>query len=348
MITVAITLMRDVLPNARRFVEGNLRHGIDHLVVATDGAPEPDVQAFLVAHPHVTLVVADTAWWGDEYADTLNGRQRVAANLVRAACAEIDEIDWLFFLDGDEVALLDRDVLSQVPADNLAVRLWPLESVVQGSGEVGDLFKRLLAKHELRMLRRAGLLERANNARFFHGHVSGKVGIRPRLDVRLGVHAATDDQGNKLETFEDAALRHLHFESPSFDEFVRKWTALASSGPPPGMRDRRAEILQAFLEIQSIDDSTVIEKRLRRLYDDFVVDDTDGFEALGVLERIDVSVPTWPATPMPALVLRELEHQIHRHEQLPKRLFLPATRTDEFVAARRAVEMHHAIGETGS
>lgn len=348
MITVAVTLIRDALPNVRRFVDGNLGHGLNHLVVVTDGPPDTDVHTFLAQHPQVSLVVTDDAWWGDDYIETLNGRQRVAANLVRVACAETSGIDWLFFIDGDEVALLDNDVMQQIPAEALAVRLWPLESAAQSSSDAGHVFKRLLTKNELRSLRRAGLLERANNARFFHGHVSGKVGIRPRLDTRLGVHVAEDDQGNKLEAYEDAALRHLHFESPTFDEFVRKWTALADSGPPPAMRDRRAEVLRTFLEVQNVDDPTVADDRLRSLYDAFVLEDTDALDAFGVLERIDVSVPTWPAIPMPSQVLTELEHQINRHEQLPKRLFLPATHTAEFVAARRAVEAHSAPGETNS
>nr|WP_257956947.1 glycosyltransferase family 2 protein [Nocardioides sp. B-3] len=323
-------------------------HGLNHLVVVTDGPPDTDVHTILAQHPQVSLVVTNDAWWGDDYIETLNGRQRVAANLVRVACAEVGNIDWLFFLDGDEVALLDLDVLRQVPAEAPAVRLWPLESVAQHSSDAGRVFKRLLTKRELRSLRRAGLLERANNARFFHGHVSGKVGIRPRPDTRLGVHAAEDDRGNKLEAYEDAALRHLHFESPTFDEFVRKWTALAASGPPPAMRDRRAEVLRAFPDVQNVDDPAVADDRLRSLYDDFVLEDTDALDAFGVLERIEVSVPTWTPTPMPSQVLIELEHQIHRHEQLPKRLFLPATRTTEFVAARRAVEVQKATGEAAS
>lgn len=199
---LAVTLLFDSLPNVQRFVRANLAAGMDHLVIVLDGSV-PDVEAYLDSQPRVTMIRADSEWWGGERVDTLNGRQRVAANLVREACADLGVVDWLFFIDGDEVALIDRAILEEVPEDVLAVRMQPFESVAGGDGV---LFKRLLTRPELRKLKRLGLIEKANNATYFHGHVSGKVGVRPSAEVYLGVHAAECNDGTKVAAFEHALL----------------------------------------------------------------------------------------------------------------------------------------------
>lgn len=316
---VAVTLVRDSLPNLVRFVEHNVAAGMDHLVVVLD-RPDADVEASLAVQPQVSVVVADDAWWGGERVASLNGRQRVVANLVREACAETGFVDWLFFIDGDEVALVDRAVLETVPAESAVVRLAPLESV---AGDRADLFKRLLTRAELRRLKSLGLLEKANNARYFHGHVRGKVGVRPSAPVYLGVHAAEDIVGAKVPDYEHPALRHLHYESPTFAEFVRKWSALAASGPPPGLRDRRAAILDAFRALADEPDASRREHLARDLYEEHVVEDAVGLEAAGVLERIDVTQLPPSSTPLTQRQRSELEAAIERQARRPKIEFLP-------------------------
>ena len=74
-------------PNVQRYVDGNLAGGVDHLVVfldAPDDAATPEVRAWLEAHPHVTCVVTDDAWWTDKRPEQLNTRQRINANVVKA------------------------------------------------------------------------------------------------------------------------------------------------------------------------------------------------------------------------------------------------------------------------
>jgi hypothetical protein len=328
---IAVTLLRDALPNVRRFVDANLAAGMDHLVVVLDGA-SPNVETYLNAQSRVTAIVADLKWWGSERVESLNGRQRVVANLVREACADVGYVDWLFFIDGDEIALPDRAVLAGVPDEFSAVRLWPLESVAGGEGL---LFKRLLTRPELRHLTRLGLIEKANNARYFHGHVSGKVGVRPSAGTYLGVHAAEEEDGAKAPTFEHHALRHLHFESPTFEEFVRKWTALAASGPPPGMRDRRASVLNAFITLESEPDPLVRSQVARELYEGYVVEDVDGLEAAGVLERVDVSTLSEPSTPLTREQCAALEAAINRQSQRPRKEFLPVRHGGVASASRR-------------
>lgn len=60
---LAVTLVRDSLPNVRRFVESNLAAGMDHLVIAMD-APDPEIERYLATQSQVTVFVADETWWG--------------------------------------------------------------------------------------------------------------------------------------------------------------------------------------------------------------------------------------------------------------------------------------------
>lgn len=274
---------------------------------------------FLAGEPRVSVVVADDDWWGANRLPSLNGRQRVAANLVREACAEVGFVDWLFFIDGDEVALVEKGILGEVPDEFAAVRLRPLESVADG-GEL--LFKRLLEPEELRHLKRLGLLHKASNSHYFHGHVSGKVGVRPTAAIRLGVHAAEDVTGMKVATFEHPELRHLHFESLTLEEFVRKWTALAASGPAPGMRPRRAAVLNGFIAMAQEPDPRVRRRNAEDLYRCFVADDAAALQAAGVLERIDLRRRE-PGVALSQQQRTRLNDAIARHSRRPKTEFLP-------------------------
>lgn len=333
---LGVTLVRDTAANLRRFADGNLAHGIDHLLVVHDGPPTADVLELLAARPDVTLVVADEQWWLDDRLDLLNARQRVVANLARVVSTELGFVDWMFFLDGDEVALLDRGVLAGLPADAPAVRLRPLESVTTGHGETPALFKRLLDKPELRRLVRAGLIAEPRNQAYFRGHVTGKTGIRPSHEVRSWIHAVVDEAEDKVPLAEDPGLRHLHFESPTYDEFVRKWTALATSGSPPPVRTTRAEVLETVLSARAEASEEVREQRLRELYERVALDDVATLEAMGLLEHVDVSRPSSAHVPATDEQRAALADALAVAAHLPKRLFLPRTPTVDVLAAWRA------------
>ncbi len=316
---LAVTLLRDELSNVRRFVAENLRGGVDHLLVFLDGE-QPEVAAWLGDQAQVSVVVCDAAWWGADRLESLNGRQRVAANLALAVCAEVGYVEWLCFVDGDEVAVIDRDVLAAVPPDVAVVRLQPLEAVSQAGGDV--LFKRLLDRRGLRRLKRRGLLERANNARYFRGHVSGKVGVRPGARLWFGVHTAVDEAGDKVPAYEHPALRHLHYESPTLPEFVRKWTALAASGPAPGMRDRRAAVLEAFTALAAEPDPALRRAEHERLYVEAAAEDVTGLSAAGVLVGLDEVELVQTPRPLAPGQRARLDEALSRAADAPKRSFL--------------------------
>ena len=183
---LTVTTLKDTLPNVRRFVAGNLAGGIDHLVIFLD-APDPEVGSWLAAQPDVTAIVTDRSWWNGERPGLLNHRQRLNANLVRSVLTRIDGAEWLFHIDADEIAQIDRVALATVPADRSVVNLRPLEVVSQlrPAGEP-RLFKRLLDDPDLQLLETLGVLEEPSNSRYFRSHTAGKVGIRPGLGPVAG------------------------------------------------------------------------------------------------------------------------------------------------------------------
>ena len=226
-LVVTASTVKDTLANVERFVDGNLAGGADHLVLfldAPDDPATPDVRGFLDSHPHVTCVVTDDTWWTDKRPEQLNTRQRINANVVKALLTTVDWAAWVFHVDGDEIVQLDRAVLDGVPASRAVVSLAPLEAVSRKSWD-GDptWFKRLLGSDDLTLLKTLGVLERPSNGALFHGHVEGKSGLRPTTDLWLTLHHVVDAEKSEVEAFTDpVALRLLHFESYSGEDFVRK------------------------------------------------------------------------------------------------------------------------------
>ena len=292
---VVSTLLKDTPANVRRFVEGNLSHGVDHLLVLLD-EPDAEVEAYLARHPHVTHAVLDDRFWAGRRNEHLNQRQRVAANLARVAVIVWGGVDWLIFLDSDEIALLDQDVIDGIDPDVQSFVLRPLESLVGGEA---DEFKRLLRRPKLQRLVERGALEQPTNRHLFRGHLVGKVGLRPRWELRAGVHHGVDVDLQKVAVYEHPQLRHLHFESVTYEEFVRKMTNLVvGNGQGPVMRSQRQEIADLFREASASADPAVRETRLRALYEDAIVDDADTLRKMRAVVRVDVTGGTWvPRSP---------------------------------------------------
>lgn len=327
---VGCALVLDSAENLERFITLNLRKGLDHLIVFLDD-PDNPLPTCSSDPGLVTVVRLDADWWGDQRPERLNRRQRVVANLARVALTRLGWADWLVFLDGDEVALLDRDVVESIPAEHRAFRLFPLEAV--SDSRAGDgLFKKRLPTRRLRQLEQAGLIGEATNASYFHGHATGKIAVRPAMDVRFHVHTATDAEGEKLPRFEHPRLRHLHFESPSPEEFVRKWTALAESGSDIALLTWRRQILDGFRRMPGL----APEERERlalELYDEHVREDAEPLERLGVLTRVDLDLRTHEPARLDATRVAALAEELTLLAGIPKRLLFPGVSTAQLLAA---------------
>lgn len=282
-----VSTVKDAPENVSRFVARNLSAGADHMFVFLD-APDPDVEAVLEDQEHVTTVRTDDEYWRGRRPDNLNVRQVVNANLANCLLAPFEWPTWLFHIDGDECLDVDKQWLLDAPASVRSVRLAPLEVVCRAepTGEVVQ-FKRLLGRDELALLFTLGLIRSRRNQEYFHGHVRGKSGIRPGLDLKLRVHGVQGRPDDKVEQATGERLRHLHFESYSIDEFVRKWTA--HGGPSAATVNRNGLALRSAVHAAVSNPYLTEERRrdyLREIYKRRVEDPVDVLEELGYLVEV--------------------------------------------------------------
>ena len=319
---VTVSTVKDTLPNIERFVRGNLAGGADHLFVFLDD-DVPDVEEFLHAHPHVTCVRTDDAWWRGERPTKLNARQRVNANTLRVLLRGVEGVEWLFHIDADESIQVDRAVLDAVPAELRVVRLAPLEAVSRRSwDEDPTWFKHPLDSDDLTLLHTLGVLDRPHNADYFHGHLHGKSGVRPALDIWLTLHQGVDQDRKRLPSFEHESLRLLHYESFSCEEFVRKWTALLSAGPVAGFRPAReptAVALRTLLAKGLAEDQ--LAPFLMRIFERTTEDDFDTLHGLGLLTEVDPRQGTHQPASLPGR--EQVEELLTRVAPEPKWVFGP-------------------------
>jgi hypothetical protein len=318
--------VKDSLENVTFFVSANLASGVDHMFVFLDAPGEPEqreVAAWLDDHAHVTCIrTGPKAWWSDGRPGNLNVRQRINANWARAVLAPFSWAEWLFHIDGDEVACLDREALTAVPAELDAVWLGPWEAVSEWAPKGRPTqFKRLLDDAELNLLRLFGTIPEPSNQVYFHGHVMGKSGVRPHSGLGLTLHDAVSQEGRRQPRHEDARLHVLHYDAPSGEEFVRKWTALAQAGPAR-YRANRAGSARAIRTLLSLDlpDETRA-KYLRRLYEVTTRDDVELLHELGLLVEADPEASRSEPRALPQAAGDELASRVAELGVAPKRPF---------------------------
>ena len=183
--------VKDSAANLRRFVTGNLAGGIDHLVVFVDApeATDPEALEVLESHPSVTCVRTDEEWWQGDRPGQLNTRQRINANLAKARAQpgarggvglpHRRRRDRAGRPGGAGERARGRAGGPARPAGGGLPARWDADPT---------LFKRLLDKDDLTLLHTLGVIDRAHNGAYFHGHVDGKAGVRPTLDLWLTLH----------------------------------------------------------------------------------------------------------------------------------------------------------------
>ena len=288
-----VSTVKDSLDNVRSFCQRNLSSGADHLIIFLDES-NPEVETYLAAQPHVTLVVTDASYWKPQRPASLNVRQVTNANLAMHALAALGGDHWIFHIDADEVVQIDRDQFDALDSSVRVARLAPLEAISQLSwpGEVTH-FKAMLSPEQIAELVRAGVINQPDpdeplNATYFRGHVQGKIGVRPNLDIRMQLHRAVftqADGGDKVIRPYDAPwLNQLHYESHSGEEFVRKWMAHLSAGEVRfrPRRSRLSDEIKAVVADVSLDESGR-KARLQQIYHDQIEDDFEALQQRGLL-----------------------------------------------------------------
>lgn len=323
-LVAAVSTVKDTLPRLERYVARNLAGGVDHLFVLLD-ADQPEVAAALGAHPHVTCIRTDDAWWRGGRPPELNHRQRINANAVRHLLGELGWASWLFHVDGDEVVRVDRDRLAAVPPAVPAVRLEVREAVSRLRWEQPPTwFKRPLERPELRRLVRRGVIEKPTNGAFLHGHADGKAGVRPGGDTWLTLHDPVGPDGGAVETAADDSFLVLHFESYSGEEFARKWTALAQAGPDTRLRPIRQRTMDAVQDLLARGlEPAVLEQELLGLYERTIAEDLELLQELGVVEEIDADRGGHQPAGLSPEQRAGLDAGVARLRDLPKEGFRP-------------------------
>jgi hypothetical protein len=321
-----VSTIKDSPGNVSFFVEANLASGIDHMFVFLD-APKEDEQrevaAALAGHDHVTCLPTTRAgWWGDDRPANLNVRQRINANWVRTVLEPFPWAEWLFHVDGDEVAAVDREALAAVPAEAGAVWLEPLEAVSQlAPTERPTRFKRLLDDAELNLLHVLQAVDAPTNQAYFHGHLMGKTGVRPGSGLGLTLHDAVGGSGHAVPGHRDPRLRLLHYDAVSGEEFIRKWNALARAGHTR-YRPSRAPTARALKTLVTRDLPEETRARyLRRIYELTTLDDVDLLADLGLLVDVDPVRGGAEPRPFPAGGAEQLAERVEQLREAPKREF---------------------------
>ena len=251
-------------------------------------------------------------------------RQRINANWVRALLEPFDWAEWLFHIDGDEVALLDREALAAVPAEIDAVWL-----VAVGGGQPVDpaaqrptRFKRLLEEADLNLLHVLGAISRADEPgvlpRPRHGQVRGAAGVGSRADPpRGGLGGRQAPDAPRGPAAAGAALRR-----PSGEEFVRKWTALATAGPARYRAVAGAVGAGAAGAGVSSDlPDEIREKYLRRIYDLTTRDDVELLDELGLLVEHDPERGGSTPRPLPEGAAEQLASRVAELSASPEAAF---------------------------
>jgi len=315
--------VKDSPANTGFFVAANLASGVDHMFVFLDSPRDSDqqqVRESLDSHPHVTCIPTERrSWWQDDRPGSLNVRQRINANWARSVLEPFAWAEWLFHIDGDEVARVDRDAVADVPADQSVVRLPPLEAVSRLHAEARPTaFKRLLDDGELNLLQVLGAIDEPTNQTYFHGHVMGKSGVRPASGTMLTLHDAVTPEGRVEPGHEDPRLQLLHYDAVSGEEFVRKWIALAGAGAAR-YRPSRAPAARALKTLIAADLPEETRARyLQRIYQLTTEDDTELLADLGLLVEVDPEQDGHSPAPFPDGAAAQLADRIHELSSAPK------------------------------
>lgn len=284
-----VSTIKDSVANVRNFVERNLGAGADHLFVFAEGG-DREVLVFLEEHPHVTVVDADELDRHTPQASGLNVRQTINANRINYLLSDVDSVDWLFHIDGDEVLDIDRHRLLELGPEIDSVRLAPRESVSSSQPEHEGYFKRLLEREELALLTVLGVVSGPNNRKYFHGHVAGKIGVRPSVRHGLHIHQSRLlGEEDTQESYRADWLRVLHYESVTLEEFLRKWEVHIQAGPETSFRGEKELVRGAIVAVLGNAHLGEDEKRhhLAEIYRRRVEDDVATLLGLGLLETVE-------------------------------------------------------------
>lgn len=190
-----VSMVKAPLPRIAEFAAYHLELGADRITLYLDD-PEPESLAFLSAHPKLTVIPCDTAFWGTQKKPRMKAHQMRQTWLATQAYQATD-VDWLAHIDVDEFLLPPApvaDMLAQVPQQAAILRMAPAELL---AGSQGDEAFKLLPKYGGQKKAVLETLYPTFGPHLpggFVSHREGKNFLRTGLmGIRLGIHAAMQD-----------------------------------------------------------------------------------------------------------------------------------------------------------
>lgn len=215
------------------FAAFHLEAGAHRLYLYLD-EDAPDTRAALNAHPRITALHTDAAWWAKRKGRPDRHQVRQSLN-ARHANNRRPEVDWLAHIDVDEFLLAPdpiADTLASLPATCLCARVRPIEALAPAApapadGTDADSADTVFKAFHLDQTAR----QRASETCFptwgaqlsggFLSHVAGKLFFRTGLKgLQIKIHnVILDDVQNPGQVeLPGIALAHLH--AKSWDQFL--------------------------------------------------------------------------------------------------------------------------------
>ena len=295
-----VSTIKAPLADILDFAAWHLDAGASHLYIYLD-EDVPDTQAALNAHPAITALHTDAAWWDKRGGRPEKHQVRQSVNARHANNRFVNKdrpaLDWLAHIDVDEFLISDTPIARHLAAlrpETLCARVRPMEALQSDGPE--HVFKAFPLPQADR--------QRAAEACFptwgaqlsggFLSHVAGKLFFRTGLKgLQIRIHNITlgDAQNPGQVELPQIALGHLHAES--WDRFISAYRFRLARGSyraelKPQVRRDGAQSLHDLLRGIEAKGG---EPALRAFYDEVGTATPalcDRLEREGLLRRVDL------------------------------------------------------------
>lgn len=218
-----------------QFAAYHLELGAAHLFLYLDDC-NAETAAILNAHPNITAVLTDQAYWTD-LVGKMPAKHQVRQTRNATHCyAHQSKVDWLAHIDVDEFLVLNQpmsDILDK--AEKNVLRVAPFESLCREDTDDADT---IYCKAKLPNGPKGDVLAQEIYPQFgaffksaFVSHTAGKIFVKAGLpDIEIRIHRAFDSSKTALpdQDIPDTELCHLHVQS--WEKWLKIMTFRLSKG----------------------------------------------------------------------------------------------------------------------
>lgn len=272
----SVSTIKDNKDNIEFFIRENRLSGIDYMFIFYEGElmVKPEEYEFVTFIPSLEY---------NSNIASLNLRQKLNIRRVVDLLCKNYRDHWIVNLDGDEVVNFRKGCLDSIDEDIKVVKLSTLEPINDGRSDLREqtLFKTTLNTSELKVASLFDLIESESNAHWLSGHSSGKYIARISPYLSYNIHHVSKVPAK--EVFSSNEFNVIHYESISFEEFLRKFKAHAANHA--GFKKFRSKIVAFFRNYQ---DSPSFIKLAKRIYEEnFIEHNIELKKSLGFIFEID-------------------------------------------------------------